>query len=162
MGSRWRGWGHTDRLVAIGAAFLVLYGSVLAWNGPADADEAFPFFNWSLFSEMPDPIATDYSIRFTRVDGEDLAEPVYFEDAAEFVNTTGSPEAYQTIQRLGSALAGDRILQVAENQDRLELAFLAGLSQADYEVVRRRFDILERRECDCFISETVVAEGSVP
>ena len=77
----------TDRLATLGLLFLVGYVGVLLWHGPKQLPEAFPFFNWSLFSEVPDAQETDYSIRFTSVNGEVLDEPVFFEESQAFLAT---------------------------------------------------------------------------
>lgn len=143
----------------MGLAFIVLYLAVVVANGPT-APERFPFFSWSLFSKMPDAEISDYSIRFVEVDGRVLDQPLYFEDANALVGTSGSPGARDTIRRLGSSLDADRAMEVALSEQRLEETYLNRLVGAEYEVVRRRFDILERRRCDCFESETVIGRGS--
>jgi hypothetical protein len=153
---------HTDRLAVVGVAFVALYGAVLAWHGPARTVEVFPFFNWSLFSTVPERVSTDYSIRFIDVGGDALDPPVYFEEARSFLPTSASPGARQVIRELGKAVDEGHPLRLVRNQQILEREYLAALEQADYELVRRRFDIVDRRSCDCFISETVIGTGSVP
>lgn len=148
-----------DRLVVVAMAFMTLYLAVVVVNGPTKP-ERYPFFSWSLFSKMPAAEVTDYSIRFTRIDGKDLDEPIYFEDANALVGTSGVPGAIDTIRNLGKSLVADRPMQVAVSEERLETTYLNRLVQADYEIVRRRFDILERRSCDCFLSVTVIGQGS--
>ena len=51
-------------------------------------------------------------------------------------------------------------MEAAVSEQRLEESYLNRLVAAEYEVVKRRFDFLERRRCDCFLSETVVGNGS--
>ncbi|MEZ5139356.1 MAG: hypothetical protein R2702_10535 [Acidimicrobiales bacterium] len=151
---------RTDRLVALGLAFVLSYLAVLAWHGPESTEEAYPVFNWSLFSEIPDRTFSDYSVRLTSVDGRDLPEPVYFEAArAQLPRLYQNPGGYRLIQQLGSAIdRGDDA--AAEGFDAaLDERWLEEVDVAEYEVVRRTFDILERRSCDCFTEETVIATG---
>jgi len=151
---------RTDRLVALGLAFVLSYLAVLAWHGPENNEEAYPVFNWSLFSEIPDRTFTDYSVRFTSIDGRDLLEPVYFEQArTELPRMYQNPGAYRLIQQLGGAI--DRGDDAAADgfEAALEERWLEEVDSAEYEVVRRTFDILDRRTCDCFLEETVIEQG---
>jgi hypothetical protein len=157
---RWRSWGHDNRLIAVGAAFMLVYTVVLAQKG-TEKPETFPFTSWSLFSKVPDREGTDYSLRFTSANGAGLAEPVYFEDAEALRLPTDAPAAIEVIQQLGRHLAGDRQDQVATTRALLESKYLTAVDRADYEVVRRRYDRLERYECDCFSQVDVLDRFSL-
>jgi hypothetical protein len=153
---------RTDRLVALGATFLLAYVAVLVWNGPESTEEAFPVFNWSLFSEMPDPILTDYSLRFTSANGEVLEEPVFFEEARRLLPTAFQrPDAYLVIQQLGSSIANDQPYRFATTKNVLDDRWLAELASADYEIVRRTFDIRERARCDCYTDVEVLRVSEI-
>ena len=147
---------RVDRVIAVGVAFVVLYLGVLVVNGPTTTPEAFPFFSWSLFSEIPDPVQTDYTIRFTEVDGRALDPPVDLEDARDFLPTSGRAATYLTVQALGRASAGGPAPPHRQGAEALEANHLAALDSAQYQVVERRFDILERDRCDCVLDEVVL------
>lgn len=149
---------RTDRLVALGAAFILLYTAVLVVNGPENREEAFPVFSWSLFSKIPEAEITDYSIRFTSVDGVELPTPLYYDEATALLTTAQRPEPNQVMQKLGSAVASDKPYAAALAKETLEDRWLEGIDSAEYEIVRRRFDIIERTTCDCFQEETVLRE----
>jgi hypothetical protein len=147
---------RTDRLVALGAAFIVLYAAVLVVNGPENREEAFPVFSWSLFSKIPEAELTDYSIRLTSVNGQELPTPLYYDQATSLLVTARRPEPNLVMQQLGSAVARDKPYAAALAKETLEDRWLEGIDSAEYEIVRRRFDIIERSRCDCFEEETVL------
>lgn len=151
----------SNRFGLIGAVFLVFYGGVLLWHGPTRSPEAFPFFSWSLFSDVPAAQQTDYSIRFTSVDGVELDQPLFLEESKEFLPTANAPQAYQVAQQLGRAVDRDQILRSASSKELLDSQWLDSLREADYEIVRRRFDILERYRCDCYLEVTVLQQASL-
>lgn len=152
---------HTDRLVILGVAFLVAYVGVLIWNGPVNTKEAFPAFNWSLFSEMPEPQLTDYSIRLTEVDGQKLPEPLYYDEAKGYISTPFRPEPYLVMQQMGHAIVADQPERFSSAREVLESRWMENLDSAEYEIVQRKFDIIERVGCDCFTEETVLREVSI-
>lgn len=150
------------RVVAATFAVMVGYFGVLVLNGPRNSTEVLPFFNWSLFSRVPATEQVHYSIRLVVVDGEAIDPPVYFDEAEDILSTSKLPEANEVLQDLGAAAAAGDDVAVAEIQTLLESRFLNGLDSATYEVVRRRYDIVDRIECRCFLEETVLAERSFP
>lgn len=151
---------HDSRLLRAAVAFLVLYICVLVVNGPAKP-EFFPFFNWSLFSNVPDPQQEDFGIRFISVDGKPLEPPLYLEKSQSLGLPSGSPDAYKAIQNWGKAVVKGQILRAANGRDVVEDRYLANLKRADYELVSRRYDILQRYKCDCFLAETVLEKRSL-
>jgi hypothetical protein len=146
---------HSRAAVRILVGVLVVYLAVVAVNGPRNSTEIFPFFNWELFSRVPPAERESYSIRLVAVNGQAI-EPVYFEKARRYLSTTAIPDAATLLQRIGLSVArGDDAR--ADSQRRLfESRFLAELHSAQYELVRRRYSVLDRLECDCFTEETVV------
>jgi hypothetical protein len=145
-------------VVRVAIAVVVVYLLLLLDHGARRADERFPLFNWSLFSQVPGPEKQNFGLRLVEVDGVKLEEPVYYEDAQEFVTTSRSPDAYQLIQGIGKATQQDRPLQAASARETLETRYLQGLTSARYELVNRTYDVLDRFECDCYEEETVMAE----
>lgn len=137
-------------------AVLVLYVGVL-WNeGFRSNTEVFPFFKWELFSQVPPQINTSYSARILEIDGEALAEPLYFEEAREYQRNAQSPEAQLVLQRFGQAMDRGEILRTANQQELFEDRWLEADKTVRYELVKREFDVLERISCDCYISEEVM------
>jgi hypothetical protein len=146
----------SQRIVAATLAVMVAYLGVIGIR--RGEDELLPFFTWSLFSRVPEREAVHYSIRLVEVDGRTLDPPVYFDEASALLATTQLPEANTTLQDLGRAVeAGDEDA-VDAARSTLESRFLNELDSATYEVVRRRFDIVDRVECDCFVEETTLRE----
>ena len=141
-----------ERLVRVAIAFCVFYAAlpVLAHR------EVIPVFSWSLFSATPDPIRTDHGVRLLELDGRELSPPVYLERSG-LVSGGIAAQAREAVQDLSRALEQD--------DDRLpalvayfESTYLGQYSTGRYQVVLRRFDILERGSCDCYLSEQVLAE----
>jgi len=152
---------RTTRLVLATAAILIVYLGIMVQNGPRNGVERFPFFRWELFSRIPTRERESYSIRLTEVNGKALKAPVYFEDADGLVAERRSPSAYQTLQQLGRFTDAKDEMRAAFARQVLETRFMPEITEGRYEVVRRRFDILERLECSCFITETVIGEQSI-
>ena len=148
------------RIVAATVAVMAGYLGVLVLNGPHNSDETLPFFNWSLFSRVPEREGTHYSIRLVEADGRPLDPPVYFDEADDILTTTQLPEASSVMQALGRAMEDGDDAAVEAARRRIESRFLAELDSATYEVVRRRFDIVDRLDCRCYDEETVLGELS--
>ena len=111
---------------------------------------------------MPNAEQEDYGIRFVEVDGRPVDPPVYFEEADELISTSHSPVAQSTIRNIGRAVEQDRPGVLAENRALFEGRHLQELDSATYEVVKRRYDLIERVDCiDCFEDETVLDEFTV-
>jgi len=137
--------------------FIAIYALALAVRGPMNGDLLWPFHRWELFSKVPSAERTNYSIRLIEVDGEPVDPPRYFDEAQGYVDQPNSPVATTLMGELGAGIRNGDLKQTVSAQMRLESRFMQGIGTARYEVVLRRFDILERRTCDCFLSEEVVA-----
>jgi len=153
---------RTRRLLTLALGSLVAYGAILSVatvvRGSA---EIFPFFSWQLFAGVPAPIDQDYGVRLTAADGRAIAPAVYFEDAASYISASHSISARALIQDLGRNLERKRSPQSARERAILESRYLQDLGSGRYQVVRRRFDVIDRVDCRCFIEEAVVAEFSL-
>lgn len=156
--------GSGKRLVRPGRLHLVLpvvlllgYTAVLATRG-LTGPERFPVFKWELFSKVPPRVRDAYTVRLVEVRGRLLPEPVRFEQAAGLVAGPKSPVAYQVIQQFGRAQEAGRPLQADDARRRLEGQFLRDTGPGRYQLVKVRFDLLERIRCDCVISEEVIGE----
>jgi hypothetical protein len=152
--------GRSQVPVRVAVVFVLLYGGLLALRGPTNPDQIYPASRWELFSRVPERERDSYSIRFVEVDGQVLDEPVYFEKADAFIANPQSPTAYAVLRDLGLSVERGEPLKIAHHKELLETAHMQTIDTARYEVVRRRFDILDRLECDCFLEETVVGELS--
>ena len=140
-------------------ALIVTRGLNVVVRDGRTAPEVFPFFVWELFSRVPPAERESYGLRFVSVNGDLLGAPMYFEEAGAYLPTSHSPEAQQIIRQMGQALAAGQPLGVAFNRDILETRHMQQLTSADYEIVRVRFDLLERFDCpDCYLEETPVAQ----
>lgn len=155
-----RGLSRADRVVAGTVAVLVGYvGLIGLRERTADGTELFPFFKWELFSSVPNRESQDFTIRLLEIDGRVLDEPLYFADAGEHISTAKSPDAVETINRFGEAVRDDRPLVADRQRTLVEGGFLYELGSARYQLVQRRFDLIDRIRCaDCFVEERVLAE----
>lgn len=149
---------RTTLHLLVTTAILVGYSAMLLVAGPS-GPERFPFFKWSLFSVVPDEETVDFGIRVVEVGGRPVSPPRYLEDATGLGLPTHSIDAVTLTQELGAAVTEGRIDDAEAARAILEVRFLSGPAPVRYELVRRRFDLLERRECaDCFIEEEVLDE----
>jgi len=150
---------RTNRLIAGVCALLVVHAGVVVWlNVAGDSSEVFPIFQWDLFSSVPPAASRDFTIRLVEVDGATLDEPVFFSEAREYLSTTRNQDAPIVFNGLGKALEDDALLRQAASLELVNGRFLAELSSARYEVVRRHYNVLERVECECFDDVVVLGE----
>ena len=151
-------WRRTSVLLTLTAALLVGYCGVLLWVGPTSARETFPFFNWQLFSKVPPEVNTSYGVRILEVDGVDVDPPRYFEASPDLFPSAKAPEASTAALAWGRHLRADRELESAVAQDLFEARFFASATTVRYEFVERRYDVIERVDCECYVSEEVLGE----
>jgi hypothetical protein len=146
-----------QRLLLATAAFLVLYVGVIAVNSPTGgAEEVFPLYSWDLFSRVPPRDNLDYDLRLIALNGRKLETPLYFSEAGPFVAGSRSPEAALVIEKFGKALARHDRVAADHQQNLLDGRFLVNVKTVSYEIVRRRWNLLERSKCHCFEEEVVV------
>lgn len=134
------------------------YSAVLLWTGPTSAIETFPVFNWQLFSKVPHPVSTSYGVRIREVDGVPLEPPRYFEEAGDLFPNAGAPEAPTAAKAWAQHIKAGRLPEAAYVEELYEARFMANARSVRYELVERRYDIRERIECDCFVSEEVIGD----
>lgn len=155
---------QAERLARFTAVLLLIYSLIVARgvfyvvHEERTAPEVFPFFVWELFSRVPRAERESYALRFVEVNGDPLDTPVYFEKAGAFLSMSHSPDAQVVIRQIGEALAAGQPFRMTSNRDILEARFMDRLTSAEYEIVRIRFDVLDRIDCDCFIQETPIAQ----
>ncbi len=144
--------------LALTVAVLVVYSGVLLWVGPQSHEEKFPFFKWQLFSKVPSAVNTSYGVRLLEVDGRPLDPPRYFEQSRDIFGTARSPEAVNLLRSWGGHIEAYRPLRAESSRELFEGRYLQSAQSVRYQVVKRRYDIIERVECDCFLSEEVIGE----
>ena len=146
--------GSSRKVIATTFALLVVLTLIAVATEVSGHYQVLPFSSWSLFSKHPPREKTDYGIRFTSIDGRPQDPPVYFESAG--LQESESPPAYELIQDLGGHVERDEVLRADAVWTTFASRFLPDVRTAEVEVVRRTYDILDRRRCDCFEVETVV------
>lgn len=146
----------TLRPLALTLALVVAYSAVLLVVGPSSHVEKFPVFKWQLFSQAPSEIATSYGIRLLEVNGRPSDPPTYFEES--LFPQAKSPDASVLVNSWGRHLAAGRTGHADDNRALFESRFLSTASTVRYEVVERRYDVIERVTCDCYLSERVLGE----
>ena len=66
------------------------------------------------------------------------------------------------MQRFGQGVEAADPVSVEEARRVLESRYLGHFDALSYELVRRRYDVLDRVTCDCFTDEVVIGEFSIP
>ncbi len=145
--------------MAATAALLLVYGAVLVLRGPTSGSELFPVFKWELFSKVPPREQTSYGVRLLEVDGEVLDEPIYFEEALHLFRSARSPDVPTLVRSWSQHVAAGNFEESVRSQILFEARFLES-RPVRYQLVRRTYDIVERVDCGCFISEEVIFERS--
>jgi len=122
---------------------LILYffvGNVSQKMVPG-VDEIFPFFGWSLFSQVPN-LASRYSILIHEHDGRELDPPVAFLRAPDSIVAGNRYIADKVVKALGRALDRGEAAEAERQRRLLEHNYLVG--RVRYELVFESFDPLER------------------
>lgn len=140
------------------AGLIAVYSAVLLWTGPTSITETFPVFNWQLFSKVPHPVSTSYGVRILEVDGVPLDPPRYFEEAGDLFPNAKAPEAPTAAKAWGQHVQAGRLPEAAYVEELYEARFFSAVESVRYELVVRRYDVVERVECSCFLSEEVIGE----
>lgn len=144
----------TTRQVLLTLALVAAYAGFLIQRG-AGAREAFPVFEWELFSKVPTRVETDFAVRIVAVDGKGLYFPRYFDRAQGLVAQPNSIEASTMSRTMGQAYQRGNDARGEDVRKRFEDRFFAGKAYR-YEVVARTYDVKERMSCDCFVEEKVI------
>lgn len=135
---------------------LMGYGTQMLGYG-----ELFPFFSWDLFSTIPQAERSDYGLQIVAVNNTPLVEPLYYENAAQWFAQPNSIEAYVLIQSLGNALVSSDPGSTRTVRKQLESIYMGKVVNAEYRIVRRKFDIRQRWLEHRFLSEENLATFSV-
>lgn len=102
--------------------------------------EVFPFFCWFLFPIAPN-VEERYALRVAELGGARVVPPTWLEEL-DVLDDPWAMDAHWTIQALGRAVEAGRSDDVRTLRRRLEAHFLP--TPARYELVRIRFEVLER------------------
>jgi hypothetical protein len=146
---------RSEWLVRAVVVFCLLYALVAAVTR---TDERFPLFGWSLFSQVPSAHGSDYSVRLVELDGRRLKPPKYYEDA-KLVDQGRLVQATRAMTALGRAAERDPNGDVVTYRAGVfEGVYLNEYKRGRFEVVKRTYDIRDRFDCRCFVSETVLGE----
>jgi hypothetical protein len=140
------------------AGLIIGYCGILLWAGPSADKETFPFFKWQLFSKVPMPVNTSYGVRVLEVDGVAVDPPRYFEESPDLFTSAKSPEAATLTKAWAQHHKAGRRMDAAYSQELFHTRYFSPATSVRYELVERRYDIRERVECHCYLSEEVLGE----
>jgi hypothetical protein len=147
-----RGWNreapmlYRQRRIKLAIAMLFLVYAIIAVAGDrfAPRREYFPFFSWSLFSDIPEQRST-FELYIHRVNQEAYDEPRNFYELREYFRAARRRNSTiaKSVKAVGRALArgeeqADHLRSVLEDQ------LLAEQASIDYEITRVVFRPLDR------------------
>lgn len=148
-------------LLAAASVYVATAGTTLLLARTGAHTEIYPIFAWDLFSVVPNQTA-DYGLRIVALDGTPLESPAFLETLHD-VGTSFSVATHMAIQELGAAQKADDLPRQKRLQALLAGTALGGLQRAvRYELVLRRYDVLERYRDGLFSELTVIALDSAP
>ena len=113
----------------------------------------YPIDSWSLFSKVPNTI-TDYSIRIVELNGVALSHPIWFEQGTS--KHSHSHSARSVTLLMGEALSKGDEREADRLRNVFQSNFVSDLPGARFELVRRRYEVLERFKTDQFDDLTVL------
>jgi hypothetical protein len=162
---------HRQRRLKVGITILFVIYVVVAVAGDrlAPRREFFPFFSWSLFSDIPNTRST-FELYIHRVNHEVYDEPKNFYELPEHFHAARRRVSTisKSVKAVGRALAfgdhaADRLRAVLEDQ------LLAEALSIDYEITRVVFrpldrwhtgELIRRKTVGRFVAERPVREAS--
>lgn len=129
--------------------FVIVYasisGGVLIARWHDNINELYPFAPWTLFCFTPNE-EVEYDIRIVELDGQPLPEPRFFQQYVTLPDAS-KITAYGIIQEMGFLAASDNQTGVQKQQQLFAANFWQPTYQrVRYELVRRRYDVLERKQ----------------
>jgi hypothetical protein len=142
---------HLQIFIASFLAFYVTLG-IFARIVLRSQGELFPIYTWALFSRVPNE-QREFALRIRAVGCKVLESPLYFQDAGQWFRQAESISAYVSIQKLGSAVLANDIVEIDKVRRLLESVYLRGPEGVRYEVVERKFNPMDRWKYGTFRSE---------
>lgn len=162
---------YRQRRLKFGIAMLLVIYAVIAVAGDrfAPRREYFPFFSWSLFSDIPDRRST-FELYIHRVNQEAYDEPRNFYELPEYFRAARRRNSTiaKSVKAVGRALArgedqAEHLRAVLEDQ------LLAEQASIDYEITRvvfrpldrwRHGELIRREPLARFVAERAVVQAS--
>ena len=142
-------------LVLFVVAYPTIAGGVHVLQRDQEINEIYPIAPWALFCFTPND-EVDYGIRLLAIDGRTLKKPIYFEDHIALPDAN-KIIAYAAIQQMGHVADQALADELAQGRERFERNYwLSTHQQVQYELVKRRFDVLERHHEGTFREESVL------
>lgn len=138
--------------IVLALVLYVVIGHGASWRGY----EIYPIYDWDLFSLVPQNRVGNFGLRVVNVDGL-VVEPRYFENTVEIFPEAKSGGANILIQQLGRAVQADDGVQVAQIRAEFEAAYMRGVESAEYEIIFRIFDPVERIRSGVYIDQKPLA-----
>ena len=150
------------RLKRLGLVAAALYVALAAVPKPFRPlqPEWFPFFSWSLFSNIPND-ARDFGVRVLVLDGEALDPPLFFEQLEARLPGCRSQVVHRALQRVGASLEAGEAEDAAALRHDLERG-LFGARAVEYELLRRHYLYYDLLVHGRLLSERPVGRYSWP
>ena len=126
--------------------------SGIGWN---------PQFNLKTFAQKNNE-ASRYELRFTSIEGVELAEPLYFLDAADMLTSDDLHEGRKIINRLGIALFDNDLDGIEQVRLELEEVYFGNFVSANYDIVFIDMTPVEKYSLEAFTSERIVSQFTHP
>ena len=120
-----------------------------------------PNFNLASFGKQPAEVSR-YELKFSQIDGQQLAEPIYFSEMNGMLGSEDIYEGKRLVNRLGHALFIEDYPTAISLSKQLEREFLSTLGEAEFEVVFIDTDPVEKYSLDSFVSERVLSSFQLP
>lgn len=148
------------RLACLVIVYVLISCTARATTHITSMVEVFPFFAWSLFSKVPNE-RNEFAIRIKEFDDETVDPP-------RFLGSFGPPfgkfssTGWDILQAWGHAVSSGNEREAEERRKAFELLFLKPkVKNVEYELVKRRYDVLERWESGAVREVKLVAAFSL-
>lgn len=145
-------------LLVLTAVYL---GFVIERERISGSEERYPFASWSLFSKVPG-VVDDHGLLLISINGRQLEPPVMFEESGRWFWAAGHHAAYCAILDFGSAVAQENEPEMERRRRLVERLYLGGgKASVEYQLVRRRWDPMQRWRGGDFIELEVLSSHRV-
>ena len=137
-------------------AVIALYGMV-GNAGSLFTGFEFPQPKFSSLALARYSERSGYTLRFLEIDDEMLSTPLYFNELAEQLDFDDRPAARRLISKLGNAAFAQDSAEVETLRAELEQRWLSELNSADYELIFRVINPVERFTMEEGVAEQILA-----
>lgn len=145
-----------DRQFRASILALLLMYAILGNLANLFGNGILPAFDMSFIGWQPAADTSRYTLAFDSINGVAFDQPLYFEEAGEWIDKARGSDAQRLINRLGIALYEGDSVKIGEARAALEKRYFGALQAAEYDIILHVVNPVERWHQDVTFSEQLM------